>query len=438
MKNLLTIIIILLFTKIGQAQTAIAIDTFESKIEIQEFNNKIIFKPILRPLVQVPGGRIPYYNYLWDFGDGHFSTLAEPTHQYAKVGEYEVTLYAVNNYDDGSKPKRPKRKVKSTKAESAIAMNRTHDFEGNFFSSNDIFQIYKLSDAKPGEDISMVVGVRTKGRKGKVFILSNEKVAGFDGFKYASQSQYNNEIIDTVANDKNLLHLWSSITQSTFTKTGSPDYGIKEVSNFKNQAQAIAYFKDLYGAYNSLTSYEIDVNQSHEQFTIINLDVTENMLVDTNAIVTITGIFIPEDGIANVHQVDIPIVKSHDPNKMSIRPARMNYRFQKKRKTMTYKVQFQNDGEGDAKNIRLEMKIPDEIVKNTFHLKSLYPKIDSCATANSKGCYLYHINEDGTLVFQFKDIALPGTASKILTDMDSTKGFILFEVETQQKLIWCL
>lgn len=410
------------------------IDTFESKIELQELNGNIVFKSVLRPLVQVPGGRAPYYKYLWDFGDGHFSTLPEPTHQYAKAGEYEVSLYAVNNYDDGPKPKRPKRKVKTNKPESALASNTPHAFEENFFASNGVFQIYKLSDAKPGEDIALVVGVHTAGKKGKIYILSNEKIAGLDGFKIAHQSNYYNEQIDSIIIKDDLHSQWASVSQSTFTKTGSPDYGIKEVSNFQNQTQALDYFKELYGTYNSLASYDIDNSQSDTQFALINMDVTENMLVDTNAIVTITGVFIPEDGIANVHQVDIPVVKSHDPNKMSIRPARMNYRFQSKKKTMTYKVQFQNDGEGDAKNIRLEMMIPEEIVKNTFKLKALYPEVDSCATANSRGCYLFHIKEDGTLVFQFKDIALPGTASKVLTDMDSTKGFILFEVETQKKL----
>lgn len=437
MKKTLVFTILLLLSNLIYAQldsSLVPLDTFESKIELIELQDKFIFKPVLRPLVQVPGGRSPYYKYLWDFGDGHFSTQAEPEHQYSKPGEYEVTLYAVNNYDDGPKPKRPKRKVRSNNSESAIARNSQHSFENNFFVSNDIFQIYKLSDAKPGEDISLVVGVNTAGKKGKIYILSNEKIAGLDGFKYANQTKYYNENIDSLVYNKNLQSIWANISQSTFTKTGSPDYGIMEVSKFQNQTQAIAYFQELHNAYNSLTSYEVDANNESKQFSLINLDVTENMLADTNAIVTITGVFIPEDGIANVHQVDIPVVKSHDPNKMSIRPARMNYRFQKKRKTMNYKVQFQNDGEGDAKNIRLEMKIPEEIVKSTFKLKALYPEVDSCKTANSKGCYLYHVKEDGTLVFQFKDIALPGTASKVLTDMDSTKGFILFEVETQKKL----
>lgn len=417
-----------------QDSNMVPIDTFESKIEFQQLPNGVSFKPVLRPLVQVPGGRAPYYKYLWDFGDGHFSTQAEPIHQYDQPGEYEVSLYAVNNYDDGPKPKRPKRKIKNTAPPSALASLSRNSFEQNFFASNGVFQIFKLSDAKPGEDISLVLGVRTAGKKGKVYLLSNEKIAGLDGFKFANQSTYYKENIDTLVLPSTLPSLWAGVKQSTFTKTGSPDYGIKEISTFQNQQQAIQYFKDLYAAYNSLTAYDIEPSSGEQQFSLINLDVTEDMLVDTNAIVTITGVFIPEDGLANVHQVDIPIVKSHDPNKMSIKPARMNYRFQKKRKTMTYKVQFQNDGEGDAKNVRLEMRIPDEIVKNTFRLKALYPKCDTCETDNSRGCYRYYIKDDGTLVFHFKDIALPGTAAKDITDMDSTKGFILFEVETQKKL----
>lgn len=335
MLKLYVFILAVLCSKFALAQidsTPIPIDTFESKIELQEMENMILFKPVLRPLVQVPGGRAPYYKYLWDFGDGHFSTLPEPSHQYALPGEYNVTLYAVNNYDDGPKPKRPKRKVKAKTTPSALAQQTTHPFEDNFFSSNGVFQLYKLSDAKPGEDFPLVIGVNTGGKKGKIYLLSNEKVAGMEGFKYAYQSTYYKEKIDSIQDLAYLSSLWATAKEATYTKSGSPDYGIKELSTFQSQAQAIAYFKKLHGTYNTMAAYDIDASQSEKQFSLINLEVTESMLVDTNAIVTITGIFIPEDGIANVHQVDIPIVKSHDPNKMSIRPARMNYRFQQKRK----------------------------------------------------------------------------------------------------------
>lgn len=72
----LTIVFILLSSLCYvQKDSLIAtVDTFQSNIEVYKLNGVFHFKPILRPLVQIPGGRTPYYKYLWDFGDGHFST----------------------------------------------------------------------------------------------------------------------------------------------------------------------------------------------------------------------------------------------------------------------------------------------------------------------------------------------------------------------------
>jgi hypothetical protein len=39
-----------------------------------------------------PGAGVGPYSYHWDFGDGHTSNLQNPTHVYADVGEYIVTL----------------------------------------------------------------------------------------------------------------------------------------------------------------------------------------------------------------------------------------------------------------------------------------------------------------------------------------------------------
>ncbi len=73
--------------------------------------NKVSFKANLPVLTQIPGAPKPFYTYLWDFGDGHFSNEANPEHVYAKEGDYEAVLYAVNNYDDGKKPGRKPKKV---------------------------------------------------------------------------------------------------------------------------------------------------------------------------------------------------------------------------------------------------------------------------------------------------------------------------------------
>ncbi len=435
MKRLLTFIS-LLFAHYSFAQDTVSdvpIDTFQTIIHSQLEGGGQRFKAELRPLVQVPGGRTPFYTYLWDFGDGHFSTEANPFHQYAKPGEYEVSIYAVNNYDDGPRPKRPKKKIKvDTQLASNPIPNR---FEQSFFSANQTFQIFKNCNAIPGQDMSLVVGVNTGGKKGKIYLLTNEKIAGLAGFSLAEQSRYYNEKIDSAVKEPQMQQLWATVKQSTLTKSGSPAYGIKEEQQFKSEKDAISYFSNLYEAYQTVSTYEVDPSNGETQFALVNLDITPEMLVDTNAIVTISGVFIPEDGLANVHQVDVPIIKSHDPNKMSIRPARMNYRLQmRKKKTMTYKVQFQNDGEGDAKNVRLEMQLPKEVDKDSFKLIALYPECDSCETASSRGCYRYYLDDTGKLVFHFKDISLPGTGAPDVTDQDSTQGFILFSVHTTKRL----
>jgi PKD repeat protein len=44
-------------------------------------------------------------DYFWDFGDGHNSTMFEPTHEYENPGTYTVTLFVTNNnFDPGGNP----------------------------------------------------------------------------------------------------------------------------------------------------------------------------------------------------------------------------------------------------------------------------------------------------------------------------------------------
>lgn len=410
------------------------VDVYDSKINYDVDGQVFIFTPDIRPLVPIPGGRKAFYTYLWDFGDGNFSTEESPQHVYDKPGEYEVKLYATNNYDNGPPPKRPKRKVAVS---SALAANKKvpNSFEERFFNSNGIFQLYKNSDALPGEDMAIVVGVKPQSTKGKIIILTNEKEINPNGFEFAHQSIYNNEQIDSsslFSKDK-LSSMWAQVQKVTKTQSGSPDYGNKEEYIF-NEKEAVSYFSELFSAYKSVTAYDIESEDQDSQFSIIDLNVTPEMLADTNAVVTITGIYLPEEGMATVHQLDVPVVTSHDPNKMTLKQSRLSYRMQYKKKKLTYKVQFQNDGEGDAKNIRLEIKLPKEVNTETFELLNLYPQCDTCQTDMDKGCYTIEWKDNNVVEFVFKDIALPGTAAPDITDMDSTKGFIRFNVQTHKKL----
>jgi hypothetical protein len=83
----------------------------DTSVSITQSENKVLFKARLPSLTPIPGAPKPFYTYLWDFGDGHFSTSENPEHVYAGPGNYEAFLYAVNNYDDGKKPGRKPVKV---------------------------------------------------------------------------------------------------------------------------------------------------------------------------------------------------------------------------------------------------------------------------------------------------------------------------------------
>lgn len=430
-----TIILLVLFlscqTVFSQDSLLVLRDTFPSKIITEYLDSSIRFKPIIRPLSPIPGGRQAYYTYLWDFGDGNFSTKESPEHRYAKEGEYDVSLFIVNNYDNGPRPRKPKTKVV---VEAKYASNNKHsnNFYKQFFKSNPVFQLFKNANAVPGEDMSIVVGVNPLASKGRIIILTNERTINPKGFIVSNQSKYHNEILVPLSTTHELNTLWSNIQATTVTRSGSPDYGIIEEIEFKNN-EANKYFNQLISEYNTVSQYDISGVPGEGQFSIINLDVTPDMLADTNAIVTVTGIYIPDGQNPTIHKLDIPIVQSHDPNKMSVRPALIDYRLQFKKKEMIYKVQFQNDGEGDAKTIRLEMNFPDQINTKTFKLLNLYPECDTCNTQNKLGCYTVETLEN-KITFTFNGIALPGSSSPTITDQDSTKGFIRFTLQTHKKL----
>ncbi len=335
------------------------------------------FRPELPVLQAIPGGRAPFYTYLWDFGDGHFSTDESPQHIYRSQGMYDVRLYATNNYDFGPRPPRPKKPVKVK--ENVLVNNQpASTAERGFFSANGIFQLSKNADALPGEDMVVVAGIKTPvSGKGKIILLTNEKVYGPPGFLYRGQTTYNGEkVLEKDALD--MQPLWASVHKVIITQSGSPDYGNRQDRVFTTE-EAVGYFSNLYSSYKTVTAYEVLTQADTAQFSLINLDITEQMLKDTNALITVTGIYVPEHGTTVVHQLDIPIVASHDPNKMSLKQARLAYRTTNRKKKLKYKVQFQNDGEGDAKNIKLEVRLPPNMKGESFELLHLYPRCVPCA-----------------------------------------------------------
>ena len=111
MKTLITFLFSI-STLLCFAQQDTTIDTTRrvATIEYKTVGNQVQFSPNAPELNQIAGAPKAFYTNYWEFGDGTYSKENNPTKTYKKAGEYEVRLWATNNYDTGKPPtSRPKK-----------------------------------------------------------------------------------------------------------------------------------------------------------------------------------------------------------------------------------------------------------------------------------------------------------------------------------------
>jgi hypothetical protein len=160
------------------------------------------------------------------------------------------------------------------------------------------------------------------------------------------------------------------------------------------------------------------------------------MIRDTNAVVTITGLFIPDDPHADMEKfnLEMQVVASHDPNRLQLKNKKLNYRFTGKHKENAYKVQFQNTGKGPAKKVAITITIPGMLNTGSLEIVDMKPACPWCnTTSGTQSCIDTLINKD-SIQFVFNNIYLPGTQQDGVTDPDSTKGYIKYRIRFNKKM----
>ncbi|WP_449578810.1 PKD domain-containing protein [Niabella drilacis] len=408
----------------------------DSSIRTATDSAGIRFSAPLPALTQIPGAPEPFYTHLWDFGDGHFSTEASPQHNYADGKEYDVYLYAVNNYDDGKKPARKKIKVTGKGNNNNLASVSTA--EKDFFKANGVFELKYNCMAKPNDTMVLLAGWKNTGTaedEGKLYLFLNEKVFEQTCFENVGANKgfrfFNNG--DSLApGSPGLMAGLEPGKQLKITESGSPPSSVVRVLN---AAEASNTFLSTMMLYKS--SYMIELGKTAPgaaHFALAELKVTPEMIRDTNATVTVTGVYVPKNGNPVMHRLNIPVVNSHDPNKMNLKGGRLGYRFLSKHKELTYKVRFQNTGKGPARRIALDITVPGILDPQTVAVKDVSPFCPPCQPgAEKRGCWELEQKERG-LLFTLHGIYLPGTNQKGIEDKDSTKGFMEFSIVTKKKL----
>ena len=149
--------------------------------------NEVNFTPETPELNQIAGAPKAFYTHYWEFGDGKYSTEETPKHSYKNKGEYEVKLWATNNYDTGKPP--------TTRPKKVAVNSATTDYEDVASMESD-FELKRNREPIPNEEIVAIL--RYKNAKdymtnGKLYMFYNEQKYKANNFELTDTRTHHGE-----------------------------------------------------------------------------------------------------------------------------------------------------------------------------------------------------------------------------------------------------
>lgn len=425
MKNQLFIILLVVFTIGLNAQNSPENDTITryANIGYDAIGNEVSFMPDTPILQQIAGAPKAFYSYFWELGDGNYSFEKTPKHVYKKKGDYEVTLWATNNYDTGKPPAtRPKK----------VAINSITTQVDDLASMTDDFTLKRNREPMIDEEMVMIVSYKNPHNyvtTGEIQLFYNERVYKADNFLAPEVRLHHNEsliptdafAIQETENPSNSFLASTDNNPITYTQQ------VQDSTKKTNLPLSLESAKEKYKA-SKVISFD-QMQPGEERNVFLSMRTSPEMIKDTSAIIAVRGIYVPDKNYTNhtVKEMEMEIVTSHDPNKMSSNGALMNYRLVRFKK-LKYKIKFQNNGEGPARTIRLETDIPEMLDMNTLQIESMYPEVPICPKKEVIFSCLDTTYQKNKATFTFKNIYLPGTEQKNVVETDSTKGFVKYTI----------
>lgn len=411
------------------AQQRPAPDTIPAVINVEQQENKAALKAELRPLRQIAGAPEAFYSYYWEFGDGTFSFAPQPEHHYKDTGTYDIRLYATNNYDDGKAPKSKPRRIKVKKTLYAAT-----EQPSSFFATSDMLAMKINRMPKPGEEMVTIIGYRHPGGAGTVsgslLLFYNEKQFTQKNFALLEERAHSGERkfkADSVLAMAPVEDLYLPLAGPSANPWIDP---VRKTAVSALLAEKKAMFREQH-------AWRVeDLQAGEEKFLFLSLETTPEMIKDTNAVVTISGMFIPDDPLQPLSQynLEMQIVASHDPNRMQLKNRRMNYRFVSKQRELSYKVQFQNTGKGPASKVAIGIAVPGMLNGQSLEITDYSPRCVMCDSAYERQSCLDTIVRQDSIFFVFHNIYLKGVKQEGVEDPDSTRGFIKYKVRFSKEL----
>ncbi|WP_055435975.1 DUF7619 domain-containing protein [Lacinutrix algicola] len=426
MKNLLILFIIIFFSKNATSQESQIVDTTRrvANITYKKNGSEVTFTPETPPLTQIAGAPTAFYKHFWELGDGDYSNEEAPTKQYKKEGEYEVKYWATNVYDNGKPPTSRPKKIKIDDANDSAEADS---------SMADDLSLIRNREPMPSEEMVVVMSYKNYkdyATSGTLHLYFNEQKYKADNFELADTRLYNNErqiksedlVFSHEVNDERSFYA-SSKNEINLLRARFQDSTEKEDLELTLMETKATYKKS------STIAFE-NMKPNEERNIFYTFKTTPEMLNDTSAIISVRSIYIPDNNYKThkVKDMEMEIVTSHDPNKMSSNSTFLNYRLVRFKRPK-FKIRFQNNGEGPASTIRLETDVPDMFDKATIRVEDMYPKVKICPKSEVNYSCLDTTYTNKQAIFTFKNIYLPGSEQKNVKDYDSTQGFVKYSLK---------
>lgn len=426
MKNLYSFLFFAFLFQFVFSQDFQVIDTTRrvANITYNKNGNEVKFTPKTPPLNQIAGAPKAFYKHFWEFGDGDYSKEETPTKKYNNTGDYEVKYWATNVYDTGKPPtSRPKK----------INIDNASDTAEASMSMTEDIALIRNREPMPNEEMVVVMSYKNYkdyATNGTLHLYFNEQKYKADNFELADTRVYNNE---QVIESEDYVFSHEIDDEQAFYASAKDNINLlrakfKDSTEKENLELTLAESK---ATYKKSTVVKFDNMKPNEERNIFyTFKTTPEMLKDTSAIISVRSIYIPDDNYKThkVKDMEMEIVTSHDPNKMSSNATFLNYRLVRFKRPK-FKIRFQNNGEGPANTIRLETDIPEMFDKSTIRVENMYPKVKICPKQEVSYSCLDTTYTSKQAIFTFKNIYLPGSEQKNVKDYDSTQGFVKYSLK---------
>ena len=428
------IFLFLIFSHVCLSQQINQSDTLVREAKIQSIveGNSVSFDVDTPPLIPISGAPKGYYTFFWEFGDGEFSQEENPEHTYKEIGDYNVKLWVTNNYDAGKTPATRPESVKIDKVDSVS------NASASLLEDGVIMDFTKNREPIPNEDLVVVLTYKNPFDElmdGHLYFFYNETKYKSDNFQLTDIRTYHGEY--PIVNEDRIADINTNSFQSMLAFNDvEPFRAAHLMQDTTDQEKLQKKIEESEHKFKGMKQIGFsDFQPGEERNIFFQLRTTPEMLKDTSAIISIRGIYVPNSNSANhsVKEMEMEIVTSHDPNKMTTNANLMDFR-NRNQKDFKYKIQFQNNGEGPANTVRLETDVPEIFDQEGMELLDFYPKCEICPEEDVAYSCLDTTFLENKIIFTFKNIYLPGSNQKGVNSYDSTKGFVSYKIPLKGKI----